>query len=108
MSSSNIHTTSPPHILAHNPFPPFLHLTILAAAIITMPTSNEHPAYTCAPIYLPPDAVIMAPAIGGPMSVAKLHTENTMPMRTPVLRGSAVRLASPAGNSDWMPPAASP
>lgn len=46
--------------------------------------------------------------MGGPVSVAKLLIVNTMPIRVPDLRKSVVRLLSPAGNSDWIPPAAMP
>ena len=51
---------------------------------------------------------MMAPAIGGPVSVAKLTIVKTMPIRVPDLRRSVVRLLRPAGKSDWIPPAAMP
>lgn len=51
---------------------------------------------------------MIAPAIGGPVSVAKLTIVNTMPILVPDLRRSVVRLLSPAGKRDWIPPAAMP
>ena len=57
---------------------------------------------------MPPEAVIIAPAMGGPVNVAKLFSVNTMPILTPVFLMSLVRLVNPAGNKLWVPPAVKP
>lgn len=51
-------------------------------------------------MYFPPEALMMAPAMGLPVNVAKLTIVNTMPIRTPALLKSVVKLLSAAGKSD--------
>lgn len=80
----------------------------LDAAKKPAPNTNEAPAKACAPVYFGPAALMIAPAIGGPVRVAKLFVVQTMPIRMPVFDTSAVSLVKLAGNKLWTPPAAMP
>lgn len=51
---------------------------------------------------------MMAPAVGGPASVANEQRVSTMPNRTPIFCGSFVRLAKDGTNVPWLAPIASP
>lgn len=50
----------------------------------------------------------MAPAVGGPASVAKEQSVSTMPNRIPIFWGSFVRLAKEGTNMPWLVPIATP
>src|SRR3569833_481452 len=90
------------------PSPNLLLFAARAATRNPLPKRRVAPANTCAPMYRPPWDEMMAPAIGGPVSVAKLTMVKIMPMRTPVFLRSVVRLVRPAGNKDCIPPPAVP
>lgn len=72
----------------------FPDLDTLATAMMDELARRTAPAQICAHTYLPPVPSIIAPAIGGPASVATPDNVATMPNRTPIFRGSAVRLAN--------------
>ena len=46
--------------------------------------------------------------MGGPISTAKLTTLKTIPILTPALFGSVVKLVNAAGNNDMKPAANKP
>lgn len=50
----------------------------------------------------------MAPAVGGPASVAKAQIVPTIPNRMPIFRGSLVKLARAPTNMPWVPPLTNP
>lgn len=90
------------YILLVQPRPLLLILANFAAIKNPHPTAIELPANALAPVY-PAGLAIMAPAIGGPVSTAKLTIVKTMPIRTPSLRRSVVRKDRAAGKRLWMP-----
>lgn len=72
----------------------FPDLNTLANAMMNELARRTAPAQTCAHTYLPPVPSMIAPAMGGPASVATPDKVATMPKRTPIFRRSAVRLAN--------------
>ena len=85
-----------PQILAFHTNPV---LVTLAPTIANAPTINKLAENICMSKYLPPFAVIRAPAIGDPVSTAKLLIVYPIPILVPIFDKSDVKLASAAGYS---------
>lgn len=82
------------HIRFHNFEPLLLHL---AAIRNTGPKIIEVLPNSWAPKYFPPYASIRAPAIGGPVNDATPTIEDIIPILTPALLRSVVKLDSAEG-----------
>jgi hypothetical protein len=85
-------------MLALQPRPSFRSAQYLDATKKADPRTKETPAKAWAPVYVGPAARMIAPAIGGPVRVAKLFVVQIMPIRIPVLETLAVSLARLGGN----------
>lgn len=70
---------------------------IRQAAKKSIPIVKQIPEKAIACLYPPFSEVMSIPVIGGPVKVAKLRIENTMPIRVPDLLASVVRHESAPG-----------
>lgn len=95
------HPTKIPHSVFLNKNPPHTPLllppTHHAAPTPTLPTTNAHPAQTCAAPNRPPSRPTNAPPTTGPVKHAPATPEKHMPVHVPTRPAPGARLALAAG-----------